>query len=385
MSDHENLSGVTVLDLSTVGPGSRCTAVLRDLGATVVKVLAPAREKRTEPPFFAYGAHRRMKRTRLDLRAPAGRDAFFRLASTADVVVESYRPGVAARLGIAYDDVHAANDAIVYASLSGYGQSGPYSRWAGHDLNYLGVGGFLATQGSRADGGPAIPGATIADGAGGGWQAALAICAALVRRAATGLGQYLDVSTTEGVLALASLNVDEYLATGAEPAPGTTLLTGRYACYDLYRCRDGKWVSVGAIEAKFFENLCRALGRQDLAGRQFDDQGQDEIRRVLGDAFSSRDRDEWVRQLAPMDTCVAPVLSIAEVANDEHLLARGSFAEAERGDRFRQVGAVVAGSIRSEHPQPAVTFDATDTRELFLAAGLSDEEVTALLKDGVIE
>src|SRR5947208_2831914 len=155
-----------------------------------------------------------MTTTRIDLKSNDGLREFLDIARDSDVVVESYRPGVAARLGIGYDVVRKANERIVYASLSGYGQDGPYAQRAGHDINYLAVGGFLGTQGRRADDGPAIPGATIADGAGGGLHAALSICAALFRRERTGEGASLDVSTTEGVLHLMALFVDEYLATG---------------------------------------------------------------------------------------------------------------------------------------------------------------------------
>jgi alpha-methylacyl-CoA racemase len=341
------LGGVSVLDLSTVGPASRCTAALRDLGASVTKVLAPE-GKQIEPPFFAYGAGRGMTSVRLDLKSEDGRREFLRLCSDGNVVVESYRPGVAARLGIGYDVVRDVNPLIVYASLSGYGQDGPYARWAGHDINYLAVGGFLGTQGRRADGGPAIPGATIADGAGGGLHAALSICAALFHRERTGRGAYLDVSTTDGVLHLMALFVDEYLATGRETGPGNSLLTGKYACYDVYECADGKWISVGAIEPQFFANLCEALGRTDLAEHHMHDDRQDEIRSAFRDAFRAKTRDEWVAELAPADTCVAPVLSIAEVTRDAHLTARGAFVDASHPDHgsFRQVGPVLAGSKR---------------------------------------
>ncbi len=381
-----NLSGITVLDLSTVGPGSRCTAVLRDLGARLVKVLAPAREKRIEPEWFAYGAHRHVRRVRLNVRHERGRDAFLRMARSADVIVESFRPGVARKLGIAYEDVRGVNEAIVYASLSGYGQEGPYAQWAGHDLNYLAVGGFLCLQGERVDGGPALPGATIADAAAGGWQAAIAICAALVQRARTGEGQHLDVSTVDGVLALASLNVDEHLATGAEPRAGATLLTGKYACYDVYRCRDGKWLSLGAIEPKFFVNLCSALALEHLVSLQYDDARQGEVRDALRTAFAARDRDEWVRELGPRDACVAPVLSIAEVARNEHFRARGAFGEVEHEGRgYEQVAPAIAGATRGAEPVRAVTFDATDTRALLSEAGLSDADVSSLIDEGIAE
>lgn len=345
------LAGVTVLDHSTVGPAARATAALRDLGATVIKIGAPAAASRIEPPFYAYGAHRDMKRVRLDLKSDAGRDRFLSLATSADAVVEAFRPGVADRLGVGYDACRGVNQQIVYCAISGFGRDGPYARWAGHDLNYLAVGGYLGTQGTRMDGGPAIPGATIADAAAGGLQSALAIAAALVRRNATGEGTFLDVSTTDGVLHLMSLFVDEYLATGVETGPGTALLTGKHACYDVYPARDGRWLAVGAIEGPFFANLCRALGCEHLAPKQYDDAAQEEIRAAFRAAFSTRDRDDWVAELAGADTCVTPVLSIAELVHDPHHLARGSFVEVSRdGGSFPQVGPVLAGSARRDEP-----------------------------------
>lgn len=344
------LDGVTVLDHSTVGPAARATATLRDLGATVIKVAAPVSAARIEPPFYAYGAHRGMRRVRLDLKSSEGVSRFMALVAAADAVVEAFRPGVADRLGVGYDACRGANEKIVYCAISGYGSSGPYASWAGHDINYLAVGGYLATQGRSAEGGPAFPGATIADAAGGGLQAALAIAAALVRRNATGEGSYLDVSTTDGVLHLMSLFVDEHLATGAQVEPGSQLLTGKYACYDVYEAGDGGWLAVGAIEGAFFKNLCAALGVAELGDKQFDDGAQDEIRSAFRAAFAKKSRDEWVAELAAADTCVAPVLSISEVARDPHHTERGSFVEAVRegAGSFRQVGPVLAGSARGD-------------------------------------
>ena len=344
------LEGVTVLDHSTVGPAARATAALRDLGATVIKIAAPASAARIEPPFYAYGAHRDVKRVRLDLKSDDGRERFLDLVRTADAIVDAWRPGVADRLGVGYEACKAVNPGIVYCAVSGYGREGPYAGWAGHDINYLGVGGFLATQGRRSDGGPAFPGATIADAAAGGLQAALGIVSALVRRNATGGGTFLDVSTTDGVLHLMSLFVDEHLATGEEVAPGTQLLTGKYACYDLYEARDGGWLAVGAIEGAFFANLCRALGCERFIDGQYDDGRQDEIRAALRETFATRDRDDWVADLAGKDTCVSPVLSIAEVARDANHVARGSIVDAEHPEhgRFRQVGPVLAGSARRD-------------------------------------
>ena len=349
------LDGVTVIDLSTVGPGSRCTAMLADLGADVVKVGRPVGRGGIDPPWFSYGAGRGTRTVRLDLKADEGRDAFLQLAATADVIVESYRPGVADRLGIGYSDVAKVNERVVYAALTGFGQDGPYAMWAGHDINYLAVGGFLATQGRRADGGPALPGATVADSAGGGMHAVIAILAALVRRTVTGAGQFLDVAATEGVLSLMSLHIDECLATGNEPTAGSALLTGKYACYEVYEAADGKWLSVGAIESQFFANLCRELECEEWAAHQYADDRQDEIRAALADAFRRHPRDEWVRRLAGADTCVAPVHSIAEVAADPHLRARGAFSVVRHADHgeVEQVGPVIAGSTRQLEPYTA--------------------------------
>ncbi|MCA1726259.1 MAG: CoA transferase, partial [Actinobacteria bacterium] len=230
------LSGVTVLDLSSVGPGSRCTAALRDLGAELIKIVAPAAAGRIEVEDWAYGGPRGTRVIELDLKSEDGRSEFVRLSANADVVVESFRPGVVDRLGMGYDACRAANPRLVYASVTGFGQDGPYAQWAGHDLNYLAVAGYLGTSGRREGGGPALPGATLADAAGGGLQAALSITSALFARERTGEGTYLDVSTADGVLHIMSLFTDEFLATGRETTPGNSLLTGKYACYDVYEC-----------------------------------------------------------------------------------------------------------------------------------------------------
>jgi alpha-methylacyl-CoA racemase len=324
------LEGVTVLDLASVGPGPRCSWILADLGADVVKIVAPASAGRIDPPPHSYGAGRGTRRIEVDLKDDT--ETFLRLAGEADVIVESYRPGVAKRLGIDYATVKGRNPRIVYAAITGYGQDGPHAQWAGHDLNYLAIGGYLATQGN------ALPGATVADSAGGGMHAAISILAALLHRERTGEGAYLDVSTTNGVLYLMALQIDQFLATGEEAAPRTTLLTGRYACYDVYECRDGKHLSVGAIEAKFFHNLCEALGLPQFSSKQFDDAKQDEVRDAFRARFAMRDRDDWVAALAAKDTCVAPVLSVAEVA--------GNFPTQRTEHGFDQLAPLIAGSVR---------------------------------------
>jgi alpha-methylacyl-CoA racemase len=371
------LDGITVLDLSTVGPATRCSRLLADYGARVVKVVAP----RFELAFHAYSGHRGMQRAAIDLRSEGGRSAFLRLATGAGVVLESFRPGVVDRLGVGYEAVKAVNPSVVYCSTTGYGQG---SQRAGHDLNYLAAGGFLhttervtpdvlgGTPGTGGSGQPALPGATVADIAAGGMHAAVAILAALVK----GEGAYLDVSVTDGVAWMMSLYIDEYLATGDMPGPGHSILTGRYACYGIYGTRDGKWLAVGAIEPAFWANLCRALGLERWIDRQNDDAAQNAIRADLAAAFAARDRDDWVAELADADTCVSPVLDIPEVA------AAVDTVEAKDPEHgtFRQLGPVLAGSPR----QAVYELPVVDTEAVLAEAGFTQDEIDRLHNEGAI-
>lgn len=385
------LTGIRVLDLTTVGPGARCAAMLADLGAEIVRVGPPPSAQRIVPEPWAYSAGRGVRRIGIDLKDPAGRDACLALAAGCDVLLEGFRPGVADRLGIGFEDVRGVRGDVVYASLTGYGQDGPYAQWAGHDLNYQAVSGALATAGRRDDGGPALPGATFADSAGGGMHAALSICAALVARdqarlrGASVQAVHLDVAAVDGMLALMSLTIDEHLATGRAATPGGSLLSGRYACYDVYPCQDGRWISVGAIEPKFWANLCRALGLEQWTDHQHDDTVQDQVRADLRAAFAMRDRDDWVAELGPADTCVAPVLDIDEVAGHPHLDARGAFVPAEVGDSTTlQTARMPAGAPRPDHER-GTSPDATDARALLSEAGLSDDDIDKLLQSEVVQ
>ncbi len=404
------LRGVTVLDLASVGPAARCTRLLADYGATVVKVGAVpgTGAQPITPPFYAYSGSRYLLRTAIDLKAPEGRRAFLALVRTADVVVESFRPGVVDRLGIGFDDLRAVNPGIILCSTTGYGQHGPRSAWAGHDINYLAQGGYLASTEPAADGGPPVPGATIADAAGGGMHAALAVMAALIGRGGSGPGVHLDVSIADGVLWLTSLAVDEHLATGADVGPGHDILTGRYACYDTYQAADGGWLAVGAIEPKFYANLCRLLGCEQWDGHQLDDAVQDKIRADFKAAFATKDRDTWVAELAAADTCVTPVLSVAELVDDEQFRARHAFVEAVTGppgagpsgtgggveptgsgavavpSRFRQVGPVLAGMRAPDRPVVAGDPLRSDTDRLLVEAGLDLSDIGGLRERGIV-
>jgi alpha-methylacyl-CoA racemase len=382
------LAHTTVLDLSSVGPAARAGAWLADYGAAVVKVAPMPQHAGVQitPPPHAYSGGRGTKRIRLDLKADAGRETFLRLAEHSDVVIESFRPGVVGRLGIGYDDVKGRNPRIVYCSTSGYGQTGLWSQWAGHDLNYLAVSGYLHNT-ERADGGkPPIPGATVADSAGGGLHAVTAILAALVAREHTGDGSYVDVSVADGMLSLMALQVDEHLATGHDSGPGTAPLGGRYACYDTYAAADGRWLAVAAIESRFWANLCRALGLDHLIDSQYDADAQDAARAELAAAFAAKPRDEWVAELSPADTCVAPVLSPAEAAAAPHFVERGAVAEARPrggGAGFRMLAPLLAGAERRTAYQLGEP-GGTDTDEVLTRARFGAEEIARLRADGVV-
>lgn len=381
------LAGIRVLDLSNLGPGARCSRILADLGAAVTRVVPPAGKggHRLELPFHSYNASRGWRKLAIDMKQARGREILLRLMTTADVVIEGFRPGVAARLGIGYEDAARANARVVYCSISGYGQSGPAANWVGHDLNYAAMAGMLATGQPRADGAPAIPGLTVADNA-GGMQAAVAILAALLRRGDAGTGSYLDVAMTDGMLYLMSMQVDEYLATDTEPTPGSSVLSGRYACYDLYPTGDGKWLSVAAIETGFFAKLCKALGCEEWIPHQFDDAKQDEIRSTFRRILGTRGRDAWVALLGPLDTCVAPVNSIADTTRDPHLTARALFAQAQHPEHggIPQVGRIFPGADRSERSYAVPSASGTDSEAILAEISITGDEFAALKAEGIV-
>ena len=383
------LEGLTVLDLASVGPAARASRTLADYGMNIIKVAPVAAKgaKQIDPVFHAYGAGRGTQKIRVDLKSEEGKNAIYKLVKSVDVVIESYRPGVAARLGVGYDDLKAINPQLVYCSTSGYGQDGPYAQWAGHDINYLAVGGFLACSGTDAEGVPAIPGATVADSAGGGMHAAMSIIAALANRFRNNEGAYLDVSATDGVLSLMSLYLDQYTATGEETKPNNAVLTGMYGWYNVYKTSDDLAISLGAIEPHFFKNLCRLLELEEFSDKQYDKSAQEEMKAAFKAKFLTNTRDYWTDLLAAENTCMAPVLSIAEVVENEHLKARNTFMTAvhpEKGE-FTQLAPVLAGCDRNYPTWELPPKGTTDTKAVFAKAGFSADEIQQLLDNGAVE
>jgi crotonobetainyl-CoA:carnitine CoA-transferase CaiB-like acyl-CoA transferase len=262
----------------------------------------------------------------LNLKHAAGRDIFVRLAADADIVLEGYRPGVPQRLGIDYETLRAHNPRLIYCSISGYGQDGPYRDRVGHDVNYLGYAGVLNFVG-ESGGAPVIPGVQIADIAGGGLMAAVGILTAVIARAQTGRGQFVDIAMLDGAMACNAYHTLMWFLTGRLPTRGGEQLTGRYPCYAVYETRDGRHVTVGAFEPHFWATLCRYFGREDFIARQWDEEAREEMFAVFRHAFRQKTMAEWVAELADTDICFGPVNTLDETYADPQLRHRGMIVE----------------------------------------------------------
>jgi crotonobetainyl-CoA:carnitine CoA-transferase CaiB-like acyl-CoA transferase len=372
------LAGLRVLDLSRLLPGPFLTMILADMGADVVKIEdprlgdymrgIPPLKGGMSPRFLAVNRNKRS--IALDLKAPAGRDAFLRMAARADVVVESFRPGVLDKLGVGWAAIEARNPRAILCSVSGYGQDGPYRDRAGHDLNYIGIAGLLAMTGPRG-GAPQMPGVQIADMAGGGLWGAVAILGALVGRQATGRGRHLDISMTEGSLALLIAELGN-LEAGARPTRGTESLSGGLACYGVYAAGDGKHLSVGALEPKFWLAFNDAIGRRgDLAELLAGPEVQERVRAEIAAILATRPRAEWLERFAGKDVCCEPVLELDELAAHPQHAARGLFFDLAGTRQLR----TPVGAPAGRRPAPAL---GADTAEVLAEYGFSEEEIAAL-------
>ena len=303
------LEGIRVLDLTRLLPGAVATKQLVDWGAEVIKIESPGTgdyARSMNPPLFAR-TNSGKKSVVLDLKTPSGADALRALARTADILVEGNRPGVMERLGLGYEALAKVNEWLIFVSITGYGQTGAYAQLAGHDINYIALGGMLGLNL------PVIPGVQIADLVGGSMQAVTGILLALQERSRTGRGRFVDVSMLAGVLSLLPIPLSQYNATGRDPKPGTETLNGALACYQTYEGADGRWLAVGALEPKFWQELCRRLGCEDLIQLQYAE-NQTPVKERVAAIFKTKTADEWFEALRDSDCCVTPVLTIAEIA-----------------------------------------------------------------------
>jgi crotonobetainyl-CoA:carnitine CoA-transferase CaiB-like acyl-CoA transferase len=314
------LDGIRVLDLTRLLPGAVATQWLADFGAEVIKIEQPgtgdyARTAFTngqENPIFAL-TNRGKKSVEIDLKQAAGRESLLKLTRTADVLIEGFRPDVMDRLGVGYEVLRGENPRLIYAALTGYGADGKFASLAGHDLNYLALSGVLDLMGPRSA--PAMSGIQIADLAGGSMQAVIGILLALEARHRTGRGQRVDVSMFAGSCALMPVPLSAFMASGRPPERGNELLNGRYACYQIYPAAGGSFVTVAALETKFWANLCRELCCEDLIKQQFAED-QEPVKARLAEVFKAATAEEWFTRIGAKDCCVAPVRNLKHAIED---------------------------------------------------------------------
>jgi crotonobetainyl-CoA:carnitine CoA-transferase CaiB-like acyl-CoA transferase len=306
------LSGITVLDLSRLLPGPYCSMILADHGARVIAIES---KRFKADDFFITTVNRNKEHMTLDLKTSEGQQVFDKLAGMADVILEGFRPDVTKRIGIDYPAIRKKNPAIIYCSITGYGQDGPLRDRAGHDVNYLAVSGVLDLMG-EADRLPSIPGIQIADIAGGALNAALGILIALTARAKTGKGQYIDISMTDGMVSMLALQLYLSQRSGEFPKRGDTQLAHRYACYNTYETKDGRYISIGAVENRFWRSLCELLDKPEYISLQYDDERRTEISDFMRIRFKQHTLAKWEDTLKNVECCWAPVKTMQEVLAD---------------------------------------------------------------------
>jgi len=381
----ELLKGFRLLDLSRLLPGAYCSLLLADLGMEVLKVEDTeegdylrkiGRIGKRENAFFL-SLNRNKKSMTLNLKTQEGKEIFYRLIKTHDIVLEGFRPGVMDRLGVGFEELRKRNPRVILCSLSGYGQDGPYRERSGHDINYIGLAGILDLTGKR-NGSPAVPGVQIADLGGGGMTSAIAILAAIIHRERTGQGQLLDISMLDGVLSWLSIHAAKYFVDQDLPKKGEMLLNGGYACYQVYSTKDGRYMSLGALEPKFWKNFCEAVGRSDLVYSQFT-QGEEQLRVIenLRDLFEKKTQREWVDFFKDLDACCEPVSNFEEVFRHPQVLHRRMVKEITDPveGKIRQIGNPIKSSLPSSDADTPPPLQGEHTTEVLTAAGYSEEEI----------
>ncbi|MCX8073827.1 MAG: CoA transferase [Candidatus Binatia bacterium] len=371
------LRGLKCLDLSRQLPGPFCSMLLADLGVDVLTICAP-----NDPLGIGIPLIQRNKRSMtLNLKTAEGREIFLRLAREADIVLEGFRPGVTQRLGIDYATLSTINPRLIYCSISGYGQDGPYRDKVGHDLNYLGYAGVLSVSGAAGQP-PTILPVQVADIGGGALMGTVGILAALLARQQTGKGQYVDISMLDGSVVWNVFHILMFLVKGTQPERGRTQLTGYYPCYAVYQTKDDKYVTVGALEPHFWANLCNKLGLSEFIPDQFaEGQRREEIFNALRQRFREKTRDEWLRELGDVDICFGPVNDIEEALNDPQVRHRGVVEYTD--GKLLLACPIKLSDTPPRQPQMPPSFG-SHTSEVLSSLGFNPEEIERLRRDGVV-
>jgi crotonobetainyl-CoA:carnitine CoA-transferase CaiB-like acyl-CoA transferase len=384
------LEGVTVLDLARGYPGAYTTMFLGDFGADVIRVDPPPRAEQPPEPAIKEAAYNTVNRNKrsivINLQTAAGQEVFRRLVKTADVLLEGFRPGVMKRLGADYEALKSTNPRLVYCSLSGFGQTGPYAHLPGHDMNYISIAGLLSQIGPKG-GAPCLPSNYLADMAGAGLHGVVGILLALSAREKTGRGQYVDISYLDGAMSLLAYDAPRYFATGVVPKRGESNFTGGLPWVNVYRCKDGEYITVATLEGHLYENLCRALGREDLIGGQREPPEQHEATKAaFAEAFLQRTRNEWWDFFKDKDTCVGPVYYLDEALRDPQVQHRGMVVEVAHPSLgpVKQLGIPIKLSETPGKIKSLGRVSGADSRSVLVGLGYSEEQIKALGDQGVV-
>jgi len=376
------LAGITVIDLSRMLPGPYCSMILADHGARVIAI----EDKRfMADDIFISPVNRNKDHMTLNLKTKEGHDIFFKLIRDADVLLEGFRPGVTKRLGIDYETLKKVNSRIIYCSITGYGQNGPYKYMAGHDVNYLSFAGILDLIGEK-DGSPYIPGIQIADLVGGGMNAAIGILLALVARGKSGKGQYIDISMTDGMVGLLPIPLYLFQRHGKVPQRSDTFLSHRYACYNVYETADERYISIGAMENRFWQNLCNFLGVPEYAPLQYDDSHRQEILEFFRKTFKKKTLEQWIKELGDKDVCWGKVQDFAAVLKDPLFFARDMVGEVknDKGESVAVLGIPVKLSDTPGGIRTAPVSFGQSTKKILEELGYTEREIKGFVEKGVV-
>lgn len=387
------LKGLKILDFTTLLPGPYATMMLADMGADVLRVLSGSRPDMASfmPPFLpgndlscniAYLGRGKRCLT-LNLKIASAVEIIHKLIKEYDIVIEQFRPGVMAKFGLGYENLKVVNPALIYCSLTGYGQTGPLINRAGHDINYLARSGLMDYSGIK-ERGPSLTGMQIADVASGSNNSVIGILAAVIHRKDTGKGQYIDISMTDGVMAFNAMTAAAYLAGAAEPQREQEFLNGG-SLYDFYETKDGRYISFGGLEQQFSAAFCRTIGREDLIPHGIFPPDLEKVKKEIREIFRQKTRDQWTEIFSRVDACVEPVLSLAEAIADENTRVREMVVEFDlpSGEKLKQIANPIKFSATKPEYRSLGCPAGANTREVLLDIGYTEEQINDYEKDGV--
>lgn len=387
------LQGLKILDFTTLLPGPYATMMLSDLGADVLRIVSGSRPDLTtlSPPFIgdtglstssAFLGRGKRSMT-LNLKDPRGVRIVHQLLSTYDILIEQFRPGVMGKFGLDYANLKEQYPSLIYCSLTGYGQNGPLTSRAGHDINYLSRSGLMSYSG-RIETGPVLTGMQIADIASGSYNSVIGLLSAIIYRQATGIGQYVDISMTDGMIAFNAMVGASFLVTGHEPGREGHYLNGG-SLYDFYQTKDNQYISFGGLEPQFFAAFCQAIGRPDLTAGSVMPPNVEQAKKEVREIIKTKTRDEWTEWFKQYDACVEPVLTLSEALNDPLVKERGMVVEVALpgGGQIKQLASPIKFSETPPGYDQVGLSVGTHTKEVLKELGYDDQEIKTFEDSGL--